>query len=110
MLGITLGSLVTERETSLLVVVFTSVVFLFLSGITWPRYAMPEFWRLVGDCVPATWGVEAFVRINSNGATLAEESFPYTMLWVLSAAYTLTAIIITRIKNGPKKDMSFPQE
>lgn len=110
MLGITLGSLVTERETSLLVVVFTSVVFLFLSGITWPRYAMPEFWRLVGDCVPATWGVEAFVRINSNGATLAEESFPYTMLWVLSAAYTLTAVIITRIKNGPKKDMSFPQE
>ena len=32
------------------------------------------------------------------------------MLWVLSATYTLTAVIITRIKNGPKKDMSFPQE
>lgn len=99
MLGITVSGFVTERESSLLVVVFTSVVFLFLSGLTWPRYAMSPFWTLVSDCVPATWGVEGFVRMNSNGATLAEEALPYRMLWLLSGVYALTAMAMVWIRN-----------
>ena len=37
--GLSLSVFVTERESSFLVIVFTSVIFLFLSGLTWPRYA-----------------------------------------------------------------------
>ena len=91
MLGQFIGVFVTERESSMLVVVFTSVVFLFLSGLTWPRYAMSPFWTLVSDAIPATWGVEGFIRINSNGATLAEESHPYVMLWMLTGIYFFVA-------------------
>ncbi len=95
-LAITISIFVTERESSMLVVVFTSVVFLFLSGLTWPRYAMNGFWRLLGDCIPATWGVEGFIRMNSNGSLLAQESHPYMMLWILAAIYFITACIVTR--------------
>lgn len=95
-LAITISVFVTERESSLLVVVFTSVVFLFLSGLTWPRYAMNGFWQLLGDCIPATWGVEGFVRMNSNGSLLAEETHPYLMLWVLAGVYFITACLMTR--------------
>lgn len=95
-LAITISVFVTERESSMLVIVFTSVVFLFLSGLTWPRYAMNGFWQLVGDCIPATWGVEGFIRMNSNGSILAQESHPYAMLWLLSGIYFITAYIITR--------------
>lgn len=95
-LAITVSVFVTERESSMLVVVFTSVVFLFLSGLTWPRYAMNGFWTLVGDCIPATWGVEGFIRMNSNGSPLALESHPYMMLWILAGIYFLTACIVTR--------------
>lgn len=95
-LAITISVFVTERESSMLVIVFTSVVFLFLSGLTWPRYAMNGFWRLAGDCIPATWGIEAFVRMNSNGSPLAEQTHPYIMLWVLAAVYGLTAYMVTR--------------
>ena len=63
--------MVREREMAFMVVVFTSVVFLFLSGLTWPRYAMSPFWYWVGNCIPAVWGVEGFIRINSNGADLS---------------------------------------
>ena len=80
----------------MLVVVFTSVVFLFLSGLTWPRYAMNGFWRLVGDLIPATWGVEGFIVMNSNGAQLAQESHPYSMLWILAAIYFVMAWILIR--------------
>lgn len=100
MLGVVISSFVTERESSLMVVVFTSVIFLFLSGLTWPRYAMNGFWTLMGDLIPATWGVEGFIRMNSNGSTLAEEAHPYTMLWLLAAGYMVLAYILTRVRES----------
>ena len=99
MLGQTLQIMVTERESAFIVVVFTSVAFLFLSGLTWPRYAMQPLWKLLGDIVPATWGVEGFIRINNNGATLAQQSTPYHWLWRLSLTYFITAWLVTRWKN-----------
>lgn len=83
-----------EREYVFLVVVFTSVIFLFLSGLTWPRYAMSEFWTWVGNLVPATWGLEGFIRINSNGATLADNARPFIMMWILAAVYCILAILL----------------
>lgn len=99
MLGQTLQVMVSERESAFIVVVFTSVAFLFLSGLTWPRYAMPDLWKVVSDMIPSTWGVEGFIRINNNGATLAQESVAYHWLWGLSLAYFVTAYFITRWKN-----------
>lgn len=92
--GLTLSVFVTERESSFLVIVFTSVIFLFLSGLTWPRYAMSGPWQLIGACVPATWGVQGFVHINSDNASLALQSASYTNLWILTAVYFVAACIV----------------
>lgn len=89
--GLSLVYFMKERETTFIVIVFTSIVFLFLSGLTWPRYAMSDFWMWVGNLVPATWGVEGFIRINSNAATLGEVGRPYIALWILAAVYMLLA-------------------
>lgn len=93
-LGQTLQVFVRERESSLLVIVFTSVVFLFLSGLTWPRYAFNKFWYMVSDLIPATWGVEGIIRINSNGATLSDVGHYYWGLWALTAVYFVTALLL----------------
>ena len=95
-LGITLQILVKEREMSFPVVVFTSIVFLFLSGLTWPRYAMSWLWKGVGDLIPAVWGMEGFIRINSNNATIFDNSHCYLMMWALAVFYFFTAIWTTR--------------
>ena len=92
-MGMSLQALVKERETSMLVVVFTSVVFLFLSGLTWPRYAMHYPWNTLSQLIPATWGIEGFVSINSNGATLALNASSYIMLWMLSVTYFMSALL-----------------
>lgn len=97
MLAMCIAVFVRERESSMLVVVFTSVVFLFMSGLTWPRYAMSSFWQLMSDFVPATWGVEGFIRMNSNGASIAQESHPYLMLWGLFLLYFVVAWILCRV-------------
>lgn len=94
-LGQAIVAFTKEREIPFLLVVFSSVIFLFLSGLTWPRYAMPDVWKWVGDLVPATWGVEGFIRINNNAATLAETSTPYHALWILTGVYFLAALLIT---------------
>ena len=119
MLGQVLSVFVSEREASLLVVVFSSVVFLFLSGLTWPRYAMNPLWTLIGDAVPATWGLEGFVRINSDNASLAEQGHPLKMLWVLSAIYFVGAVAVqwwrsrlnapkAAVENLPADEMRIP--
>lgn len=97
-LGISLQGLMRERESAFILIVFTSVVFLFLSGLTWPRYAMSDFYRWMGNVIPATWGVEGFVRINTNGGTLAQQSTPYLWLWGLSAFFFATAYLSTRAR------------
>lgn len=97
------GQFVKDRETSMLVVVFSSVVFLFLSGLTWPRFAMPEFWKMVGDFVPATWGVQGFININNNAGTLHSESHYYTMLWVFAGVYFALSYLFARLGSGRRR-------
>lgn len=102
MFGMLVAGACTERESAFLVVVFTSLVFLFLSGLTWPRYAMPPFWKLLSDLVPATWGVEGFIRINSNGATLEESSRPFLWLWALTLGYFCLAWLMMKLSGDGK--------
>lgn len=98
MLGQTLNIMASERESAFVIIVFTSVAFLFLSGITWPRYAMNGFFILVGNFVPATWGLEGFVRINSNDAQLWQQTHGWLWLWMLTLLYTATAYITVRLQ------------
>ncbi|MCM1066132.1 MAG: ABC transporter permease [Muribaculaceae bacterium] len=95
-LGQALVYFMKERESGFILIVFTSVIFLFLSGLTWPRYAMSPLWYWAGNCIPAVWGVEGFIRINSNAATLAESGTAFGALWILTAVYMLAACWVTK--------------
>lgn len=96
MLGFCIQGVVWERESVFVIWVVTSVMFLFLSGLTWPRYAMAPVWKFLSDIVPATWGVEGFIRMNTNGSTLAQVSTDYINLWILTGVYALLAYAIQR--------------
>lgn len=94
MMGYCLQGLVTERESVFIIWVITSIMFLFLSGLTWPRYAMSPVWKALADCVPATFGVLGFIKMNSNGSTLSQVGPCYTALWIQTVIYTCVAMII----------------
>ncbi|MCM1022387.1 MAG: ABC transporter permease [Muribaculum sp.] len=97
-LGMCLQPLVSERESSFVVFVFTSVLFLFLSGLTWPRSAMSPLWGAVASLLPASWGMQGFIGISSNSAVLATESVPYIHLWGLTAIYFVVAVAIEKLR------------
>lgn len=101
-LGFMLQGFVAQRESVFVFWVVTSVIFLFLSGLTWPRFAMPGFWKALSDLVPATWGLEGFIRMNTNGASLAQVRSEYINLWILSGAYFVIAYCVHRWAIRPK--------
>lgn len=100
-LGFIFQGIVRERESVFVIWVVTSVVFLFLSGLTWPRYAITGFWKFLSDCVPGTWGVEGFIRMNTNGASLAQVRTEYINLWILTAVYSILGYLVQRFVQRP---------
>lgn len=87
---------IRNRETCMLLFVFTSVPLLFLSGVSWPGAAMPAFWRYFSYIFPSTFGINGYVRINSMGATLQEVSFEYQALWLQTGIYFITTCLVYR--------------
>ncbi len=87
---------IRNRETCMLIFVFTSVPLLFISGISWPGAAIPPFWKYVSYIFPSTFGINGFVRINNMGATLNEISTEYKALWIQAGVYFLTTCWVYR--------------
>ncbi len=95
-MGQALKIFANDRESTFIAMVFTSVIFVFLSGISWPRCSMSPLWLVVGNFVPSTWAVNAYVQMQSNGATLAQQSTAYWMLWVLAGVMFVLAYVVER--------------
>lgn len=95
-LSMTLSGFTTSRESPMLVFVFTSVILLFISGVSWPKEAIPPFWKAVGYLFPSTPGIQGFIRINTAGATLNEVAHEYRTLWIQAGVYFITACMIYR--------------
>lgn len=102
MIGYCVQCLVTERETIFVVWVITSIALLFLSGLTWPLYAMHFPWNLVTSLLPSTWGLEGFIRMNGDGATLTQVIREYRALWILCLGYGVMAYLLQRFVVRPR--------
>lgn len=92
--SIALGSIQKERETGMVTMLFTSLIFLFLSGVSWPAVSLPPVWRYLGWLLPSTWGINGYLHIQSMGATLATTAREYHALWILTAVYFAVCCII----------------
>ena len=82
---------IRNRESGMVLLISSSLIFLFMAGISWPKEMIPEAWRYLSYIIPYTWGAHAFIHMNSMGATLAQTSTEYIALWVLTGAYLLIA-------------------
>ena len=92
--AITLSGLIRHRETSIMLIVFTSVLLLFISGVSWPQSAVPPFWRTLACIFPSTYGIHGFVAMNNAGARLSDLTAETAMLWLQTAIYFCTACAV----------------
>lgn len=92
--AMTLSYFCSQREFVMLLVVFTSVPFLFMSGISWPWVSIPPVLKAIAYLLPSTPGIHGFVSINTMGATLSDVWFEYVVLWVQVVVYWALATMM----------------
>ena len=95
-LGMTLQAFVRERESVFVVIVFfiSANAFRIRNNVA-SVFNTPPL-QFIGGCIPSTWAMQAFERMNANGASLYEVGFEMKMLWLLTFVYGITAYIVNR--------------
>ena len=67
----TFSSLIRHRETVFVLFLFMSPICLFLTGFSWPASSFPGFWKVFSYIFPSTFAVQAFINMNTAGASLS---------------------------------------
>lgn len=94
--AITFSFIVRQRENVMLLVVFTSVPFLFMSGVSWPKSNIPEIWQLTSYLFPSTFGIQGFVKLNTMGCLFSDIWPEIKALWMQVIVYGALATLVTR--------------
>ena len=92
--GLTVSCLVHYRENVMLLMVFLSLPLLFMSGVSWPQSSIPGYWQGVSWLFPSTFGIRAFVRMNTMGGVLSDVVTEIRYLWIQAATYFGTACLV----------------
>ncbi len=96
LLGMTCSVFFHHRENAIPFFIFMSIPIMLMSGLSWPREAMPEFWLRVSYMFPSTFGANGFVRMGTMGASLIEISKEHLNLWILTGVYWVTTFFAYR--------------
>jgi ABC-2 type transport system permease protein len=94
--GMTVSCMVKYRENVMLLMVFISVPLLFLTGASWPQSNIPGAWQGVSWLFPSTFGVRAYTRLNSMGASVSDISTEYIIIWIQALVYFIIACLVYR--------------
>lgn len=86
------GSFFRTRERALQLIVVTSLPMFFLSSLPWPVEAMPRLLAWSARLLPSTPGINAMVKLNQMGASLAEAAPELANLAVLAVLYGALAV------------------
>lgn len=92
-LSIAVSTLFRSRESSLLLLLWTSIPILLLSGASYPREAIPDWLYAMGKIFPSSSGVEGFIRLQTMGASYIEVLPQIRTLWILTIIYAGLACI-----------------
>lgn len=89
-----------ERESPFLLFVFTSVPLMFISGISWPREGIADYWIALSKVFPSTHAIDGYLKMNNMGAALRQVLPEYAGLWVLAGVYFVLACLLYRREIG----------
>lgn len=92
-LGLFLLNFFSKREDAILVIAFTSIPALLLSGFSWPETAFPWFLEGISRLIPTTLGIKGFVALTQMGAPLHAIKDYFLELWGLCLFYLILATL-----------------
>ena len=86
------GALFRRRESSIVWLLWLSIPFLLISGVSLPPQAFPQWLYVVGRVVPSSAAVDAWIAIQSRGASLSDIAPQLMLLCSLVILYGLLAL------------------
>ena len=98
-MGLCLLNFLRRREDAIMLIMYTSLPSVMLTGFSWPSVAMPQWLNVFSYIVPTTLGAKGFVSITQMGASLPI-IMPYwlgmwglCMLYLILGAFTMKRMI-----------------
>lgn len=85
-----------ERESSLMVLVVTSMPIVFLPGFVWPKEAIPSWLNFLSAFIPSTNAISAFLKVNQMGAAFYQVRHEFLILGTLMILYFFAALFATQ--------------
>lgn len=104
-MGMALSVVFKNRESAMMLYLFTSIPLLFLSGIIWPLSNFDSVWILVRELFPSSNAMFGFIKMNSLGASIFETRKEILALWIQAGVYFLVACVAYgfQIKHSQRK-------
>lgn len=100
----TVSYIFQTRESALLILVVTSLIFVFIPGLIWPRESMPMFVNIASFFIPATSAIDGITKINQMGATLWDIRYDILCLAFLCFLYfNLSIRVLSKERKNEKK-------
>lgn len=84
------------RESSLMILVVTSLVFIFLPGLIWPKEAIPSVVNICAMFIPATPAIDGITKVNVQSANFTQVYLNFIWLAFLSVLYFVSAVFVTK--------------
>ena len=107
--GMMISCIVRYRENIMLLIVFTSIPLLFLTGISWPQSNIPGFWQGISWLIPSTFGVRGFLHLSSMGGTMQDIHVEYQALWLQVIVYFLATCLVYRYQINQARRHAYEQ-
>ncbi|GJH41109.1 multidrug ABC transporter permease [Capnocytophaga sp. HP1101] len=99
-MGLCLLNFVRRREDAIMLIMYTSLPAVMLTGFSWPSVAMPQWLNYLAYLVPTTFGSKGFISITQMGADLTTIMPFWTGMWGLCLVYlVLAALTLRKILN-----------
>ncbi|MBR1501646.1 MAG: ABC transporter permease [Bacteroidales bacterium] len=87
------SSFITRRESVFLLFLFMSPICLFLTGASWPTFAIPGFWKVFSYLLPSTFAVQAYLNMSVAGGGLTSAISQLNCLFLQMNIYLVLAFV-----------------
>lgn len=96
LLAALIACFIRTKETSIMFFLWSSIPILFLTGYSWPHFAMPAGMAAFASLIPATPGINGLLEMAVYGAGFQDVLGHWCHAWILAAVYYTAAIIAMR--------------
>lgn len=93
-LGFSLMGIFKKREDAAMSITFISTPAVFLTGISWPSVAFPQWVHVLSYIFPSTLGARGFLALSQFQAGLGDIKEIWGQMWLTAVFYLIIAILV----------------